>query len=426
MITRREAKEIVDWVISEIMRRRFPYVTDGKLDLSKSPVGQVMGTETSGGAIGDGAIWNRHVHADADIRGTKVRVATTAERGTVQLGTGGQALVPTISGLLSTASGLGASLVGVHDAEGDFVSDDVEATLHELVDIIEALTFLNLTDTPSNYTNRFPQVPTINEAEAGLEWRPVDYFDGEGIAETYAGRFPVRRGEEAVDAESVTMNNTLDGGDASGYRDIYGDPKIRIGSRANIEAGNYFQIDEHGCVTLHGTAKTTFELRPDMDFATVQAHGKPTWVRRGVVGGFSLPVYAANEELFTSIHVPFRWDGVSDIEVHIEGYLDTANTGKKFQLRVAWENVTCGIDVVPATSNDVDVELDTGTAAQYQSFHTHFIIDYDIDGAGNEIIASDCLYLRLYRIAASSNEITGEFVITHIGVRFNRDKLGVN
>jgi len=208
MITRREAKEIVDWVVSEIMRRRFPYVTDGKLDLSKSPVGTISGTQTSGGPIADGAIWNRHVHSNADIQGTKVRVATTLERGTVKLGTGGEAVVPTMSGLLATASGLGASLIGIEDSHDVFVSEDVESALYELY--TQTSTFIALTDTPSSYTNRFPQVPTINEAEAGLEWRPVDYYDGEDIAEDYAGATEIKR--EFVDGGSATGNNILDGG----------------------------------------------------------------------------------------------------------------------------------------------------------------------------------------------------------------------
>jgi len=218
-ITRREAKEIVDWVIQEIMRRRFPYVTDGKLDLSKSPVGTVSGTQTSGGPIAESAIWDRHVAPDADIRGTKIRVATTAERGTVQLGTEGEALVPTMSGLLSTVSGLGASLVGIYDGEGEFVSEDVESALHELFAIIGALTFVDLTDTPSNYTNRYPQVPTIIASEAGLEWRPVDYYDGESVLTTVSGAVTIRR-EKAIDAESATMDNILDGGLATDVDEI--------------------------------------------------------------------------------------------------------------------------------------------------------------------------------------------------------------
>jgi len=84
-ITKREAKEIVDWVVSELHRKGFLYLTDGKVDLSKVRVGTISGTASLGGRISDGAIWNRHVAEDADIRGTKVRIATTSERGTVEL-----------------------------------------------------------------------------------------------------------------------------------------------------------------------------------------------------------------------------------------------------------------------------------------------------------------------------------------------------
>jgi len=231
-LTRREAKEIVDWVIQEILRRRFPYVTDGKLDLSKTSVGTVSGTPTAGGNIADGAIYDRHVHPNADIQGTKVRLATTLERGTVELaealevasGLALQANDPRLHDTVpsgsaehdarygSTSSGLGASLIGVHDAEGDLVSEDVEAALHELVDIIEALTFLDLTDTPSYYANRYKQVPTVNETESGLEWRPVDYYDGGDIEEAYSGALPVNRNQREADGGSATMHEILDGG----------------------------------------------------------------------------------------------------------------------------------------------------------------------------------------------------------------------
>ncbi len=87
---RREAKEIVDWVIAEIYKNRFAYVTDGRLDLSKSHIGAISGTQTYGGPIAAGAIWDRHVELNADIAGTKVRQATTSERGTVELAEDGE------------------------------------------------------------------------------------------------------------------------------------------------------------------------------------------------------------------------------------------------------------------------------------------------------------------------------------------------
>lgn len=93
---RREAKEIVDWVIAEIYKNRFSYVTDGRLDLSKSHIGTISGTQTYGGPIAAGAIWDRHVQLNADIAGTKIRQATTSERGTVELAEDGEA----VSGLV--------------------------------------------------------------------------------------------------------------------------------------------------------------------------------------------------------------------------------------------------------------------------------------------------------------------------------------
>jgi hypothetical protein len=239
-LTRREAKEIVDWVIQEILKRRFPYVTDGKLDLSKTSVGTLSGTQTTGGQIADGAIWDRHVHPNADIRGTKVRVATTAERGTVELaehmeaasGIALQADDPRLHDTVpsgsaehdarysSTASGYGASLIGVYDGEDEFVSEDVEAALHELLAIINALTFLDLVDTPASYFNKAKQVPTIDESEAGLEFRPVDYYDGGNIDETYSGALAINRNQREADGGSATTDGILDGGQATDIEEI--------------------------------------------------------------------------------------------------------------------------------------------------------------------------------------------------------------
>lgn len=178
-------------------------------------------------------------------------------------------------------------------------------------------------------------------------------------------------------------------------------------------------------ITTAGNALTYIEIRPDLDLATIIGLGKPTHVFQGVFEGFSLPVYAAdNEELFATICVPNRWDEASDIIAHVYCWLSAAEDSKNFQLRLSWEHYTPGTDVVPATSNDVDVETPTGAgAAQFQSYEVSFTIDYDID-TPDDIIADDILSLRLLRIAASADECGGEIVIDHIGVLFRRDKLG--
>lgn len=178
-------------------------------------------------------------------------------------------------------------------------------------------------------------------------------------------------------------------------------------------------------ITVAGNALTYIEITADLDYETVRAQGKPTRVYQGVFAGWGLPIYAAdNEELFLTICVPNRYDGVSDILAHIDCWLAQAEDTKNFKLQLSWEHYTPS-DVVPATSTDVEVQTATGAGtAQFQSYQVDFTIDYDIH-TPNNIVADDILGLRLRRIAATANECGGEIVIGHLGVNFRRDKLGV-
>lgn len=175
-------------------------------------------------------------------------------------------------------------------------------------------------------------------------------------------------------------------------------------------------------IILEGDSKVWIELRPDLDFETVRAFGKPTWVTRTVFGGFSLPIYAAdNEELFFEICVPNRWDGTSDTHVHIDCWITDAQdaVNDAFNLRVAYEHYESGVDVVPLTSTNVDVETTTGIAVAFQSYQ----ISFDI--VAGDMLVDDMLSFRLYRIAVVlGNEIDGEIVINHVGAIFNCDKVG--
>ncbi len=134
---RREAKEIVDWVIAEIYKNRFSYVTDGRLDLSKSHIGTISGTQTYGGPIAAGAIWDRHVQLNADIAGTKVRQATTSERGTVRLdntpgGTDGEVLAVPTSNVMYDH---GVAVSGIHGVISEIVGvDDVQTLTNKILD----------------------------------------------------------------------------------------------------------------------------------------------------------------------------------------------------------------------------------------------------------------------------------------------------
>jgi len=207
MITKQEAKQIVDWVINEIRRRQFGYLTGGKIDFYKPTVGQIGGgTSTSGGQIKEGAIYDRHVNDDADIRGTKVRYATKVEEGVQILGY-------TQDELNSTLFGSGASLIGVEDPSGYFTGENVEAVLAELFTAIGAITFIDLVDTPNQYTALWSHkgwIPVIDNAQAGLEFKPVHYIDGGAFTDDYAGVVVIN--DTPIDGGAFTENHILDGG----------------------------------------------------------------------------------------------------------------------------------------------------------------------------------------------------------------------
>jgi len=186
----------------------------------------------------------------------------------------------------------------------------------------------------------------------------------------------------------------------------------------NIVALTQAQIET---LVLTDSARYVSSIMP-LQVARVIAAGKPTRVTQGIFQGFSLPTYAADEELFTCICVPYRWDGASDLIVYVGGWLDTANDAKNFNLQVSWENWTAG-DIVPTTTNDVPVETATGTAAQYKSFKVAFTIDYDVDSPAL-IESGDALGFRLRRLAASIDEIAGEFVVEGIALVYKIGSFG--
>jgi len=221
---------------------------------------------------------------------------------------------------------------------------------------------------------------------------------------------------------SVCYNNGDDGLELAGgtdcnYNVVSGNQLINNVGTDYVDNGN--QTEYWG-----GSTPSYLELRPDLDFTTITAQGKPTQVIRGIYHGYSLPIYGAdNEELFFDVCVPNRWDRESDILIYVDCYIDTANANKNFNLQLDWEHYTPVIDVVPNTFNTITVETNTGAGAQFQSYRVEFIVDYDID-VGDDIEIDDNLAFRLIRIAATANEMAGEPVILHLGVIFQRNKVG--
>lgn len=191
-------------------------------------------------------------------------------------------------------------------------------------------------------------------------------------------------------------------------------------SNANVGA-----LDSSGAITLKEGGLVYIEITPDLDRTRIVGKGKPTHVVRGIYEGYSLPVFNTDdEELFFTICVPNRYDEVSDIKAHVVCWLAQAEDNKNFKLQLSWQHFTSGVDEVPSTFNDVEIQTASGVSvAQFQSYSVSFVFDYDIDKPDN-VISNDILGLRLRRIAADADECDGEIVITHVGVIFRRDKLG--
>lgn len=208
---------------------------------------------------------------------------------------------------------------------------------------------------------------------------------------------------------------------------------IHLGLLEISNEGNTMGIN--GQLLLYDDGKVWKEIEPDLDHARIDGKGKPSQVYRGLIAGFSLPVYDSDdEEIFASVDVPLEWDGVTDPLVHIYCYIapdkgkgkpDGNNNGKRFNLELVWEAFSPkDNEAVPLWGNIVSQETIYGFNEDYIAYEVDFVLDYDISVYGNGMERGDQLNLRIRRIPASQDEIQGEVVITHIGLKFLRDKLG--
>ena len=169
-------------------------------------------------------------------------------------------------------------------------------------------------------------------------------------------------------------------------------------------------------------------LRPEINIDEIKKEAVPDQVQVGIAFGYSMPIYAADsEQLFFKQHVLHRWDEASDIRVKVIVCLAGAeDIGDKFKFQLSWEH-TAQDGTVSVTSNDVEVEQTVLTArnGQYAVYVLTFTIDYNIDGAGNEIKAGELLSARLRRIASAEPQITNEVIALDWIVEYQRDKFGV-
>lgn len=267
----------------------------------------------------------------------------------------------------------------------------------------------------------------------------VDVLGGSTFLAGYGSNFTTS-GSKRANSGSLIANASMAGGlsfvarhSTTGHLRFYSggnadsNERVRIEADGTIKIGdlvssNYASFASNGFMTLNNTAKVTKTWTFNFNHTIVSALGKPTSVTRGVFQGYSLPIYNNdNEELFSCKCIPDDWDGISDPIIYIGGWLDTANNAKKFNLQVSVEKCDMnGNEVVPITTNDYTVETLTGDVAQYTSYKVAFTID----ASAIDLDTGDALALRIRRLDASSDEISGEFVVEGAVIVYIANKLG--
>lgn len=210
-------------------------------------------------------------------------------------------------------------------------------------------------------------------------------------------------------------------GAAPTFSDIVCD-SIRIGSVADGATINA------GVMTYAGASKRHLSMRPFIEIGKIAQNSKPTIVDRGAAPGYSMPIYTpgSDEEIFCSEYIAGRWDGASNINAYVIGYLDTAeDVGDDFRLQFSWCNKEPESGVWPATVKDVDVSTNivAGRSAQFSMYKVPFPIDYTFPAP--DVAASDYFAARIRRIAVIGGEVemAGEFVITMLMIQYQVDKV---
>jgi len=165
------------------------------------------------------------------------------------------------------------------------------------------------------------------------------------------------------------------------------------------------------------------EFRPDLDETFIRGQaGVPTDATVGEFNGYSLPIWNNDfEELHYIICVPDRWNGTSDILIHIDSALALSNqANKSYKWQILWEHITPNEDIIPATNNAITTERYIYSNNQYEFYQDWLIIDYDTD-ADDPIKSDDLIAITLRRVTVAPKETdSDEIIVFAIDVLFAR------
>lgn len=154
------------------------------------------------------------------------------------------------------------------------------------------------------------------------------------------------------------------------------------------------------------------------------AGGVPTKVTFGAIKAFSLPVWNSDdEELYCCDCMPYDWDGVTDPIIGVGCGTILANDSKKFQLRLSvatWD--IAANEQAPASFADYDTETETGASAPVRRT---YLSNHTLDASALGLASGQPVEMRLRRIAATSDEITGELAVLGAFMMYASDKYGI-
>jgi len=161
------------------------------------------------------------------------------------------------------------------------------------------------------------------------------------------------------------------------------------------------------------------------DHHSIDAFVLPFWNENSdfTIGAGDEPMYLTEYDgkLYNACNADdtiWVYDGqTAKVVMHVWLTSAQGNAADAFRIEINHECFAPDVDAVPSTSRDVFREIQTGVAAQYQSYGLH--VPIDMTGC----LADNSLAIRITRIA-SSDEIAGELVIQHVGMVFRCDKIG--
>jgi len=149
------------------------------------------------------------------------------------------------------------------------------------------------------------------------------------------------------------------------------------------------------------------EFRPDLDETKIRGQaGIPTDAIVGNFNGYSLPIYAQdNEQLEFTFCIPNRWNGESQILVHVDYCLSVGNEADRSNMwGLIWDYATPNEDVIPALPGyESNYQRYIYSNNQYEFYQDWFILDYDVRPL-DPIEPDDILTLKLRRETVAPKE----------------------